>query len=442
MFRTILAIGTCLLVNGHTWAVGEFRLERMAAEDWRAEICFTEPVTAYRFERPVAGYRESSWRVADAAFELRFADGAAELWRVDENPYTCGTMLITAWEELPEKNYYAFSSFSDGGVSVYTGYFTGPALRDGKWRETALAAAYLGRQGERVIAREPGKLIEQFVYFGSQEVQETSAVIAVIDSEMPDKAREAILETVPAVNALLEDVFDFRPESPYMIFMATNIEAFDGHSIKGGALDGQIEFNLKGRGVPALIDRNPFHFPKTTAHEVIHLWQRDHWFGSLGNDHPWIHEGSADALAYEVLRKTGIYDEAAYAAAWRGTEETCKEGLQHASVHSGPENGFFDVVYSCGAVINWLVGEMLNAEDPGLGIVQFWQAMADRPAKARKGDSEASFFRTLEELGIEQSRRAALLGFLESSGPDAAGQLANLKQQRGSSEGKGDLRHQ
>jgi hypothetical protein len=397
----VLAIATGLWAASLAAADGQFRLQRVDADTWRAELCFAEPVTAYRFDRPVKGYRESSWRVTQPDFELRFGEGAAELWRLDGEPYRCGAVDITTWEELPEQNYYAFSSFSDGGVSVYTGYFTGLVQRDGIWRDAKLNAEYRGREGERVITREPNRLVEQFVYFGRQPMQETSSVIAVIDPAMPGDARDRILDTGLAVNALLEQVFGFRPESPYVIFMATNLQAFDGSSIKGGALDGQIEFNLKGRGVLALIERDPFHFPKTTAHEVIHLWQRDHWFGDLGSDQPWVHEGSADALAYEVLSRTGIYDGKEYAAAWQETENACAKGLQSASVHSGPETGYFDIVYTCGALVNLFVGEMLNPEHPGAGIIRFWQEMADWPAEDRRGASEELFFRTLEKLASQ-----------------------------------------
>lgn len=123
---------------------GEFRLQRIDAQTWRAGDCYTQPVEAIRFERPFEGLRENSWRPANCAFEQSYGEGTAELWRGEREPFECAEIELALYTERPEKNYYAFSSFSDGGMSVYTGYLTGPVLVEGEWREVAMAASYVG----------------------------------------------------------------------------------------------------------------------------------------------------------------------------------------------------------------------------------------------------------------------------------------------------------
>lgn len=393
-------------------AEGTFSLDRVAADEWRAEYCFAQPVNAMKFTRPFEGLRESSWQIGEA-FELVFEDGTAELRHRDGEDFRCATVALRTYTVLPDMNYYAFSPFSDGGVSLYTGYLIASIRVDGVWREADLDARYVGREDEQVITRDPKHLVEQFVYFGRQPVFRSDGVIAVIDPAMPDQARRGILEAIPAVNRMLAVSFGFRPASPYMIFMATELDASDGYSIKGGALEGQIEFMLKGRGVIPLVEKHPTHFPKTTAHEMIHLWQNDQWFGSLGSDQPWVHEGSAEALAFEIAHDTGIYADEKYRDAWKAMETECIGLLKKSSIHAGMDSGNSDIAYSCGALMNRLVGEAINPADPGAGIVRFWQAMAAWPEHERKLDSEKLYFMTLKKLGFAEEQREALRKFLD-----------------------------
>lgn len=410
--RSMILVSAFFLPFAAAGADGTFSLDRVAADAWHAEYCFAQPVDAVKFMRPFEGLRENSWQAAEA-FEFTFADGTAELRRHDGENFRCATITLQPYTVLPDMNYYAFSPYSDGGMSLYTGYLIASSLVDGEWQEMNLDARYAGREGEKIITRDPEHLVEQFVYFGRQSVFASEGAIAVIDPAMPDKAKRGILEAIPAVNRMLDESFGFRPASPYMIFMATDLDASDGYSIKGGALEGQIEFMLKGRGVVPLIEQHPAHFPKTMAHEMIHLWQNDHWFGMLGNDQPWVHEGSAEALAFEIARGTGVYTEEKYRDAWNATESECIASLKKSSIHAGTESGNSDIAYSCGALLNRLAGEAIDPANPGAGIVRFWQAMAAWSAHERKTDSEKLYFMTLEKLGFADTKTEALRAFLD-----------------------------
>ncbi|HEX6927748.1 MAG TPA: hypothetical protein VF267_00760, partial [Gammaproteobacteria bacterium] len=102
-----------------------------------------------------------------------------------------------------------------------------------------------------------------------------------------------------------------------------------------------------------------------------------------------------------------------YAGTWQSIENECAKALNKTSIHAAPEVGRFDAVYSCGALINRLVGEVVNPENPGEGIIEFWQAMAAWPESDRKVESEKLFFRTLEKLGFGDEQRTVLRNFLD-----------------------------
>lgn len=423
---TLLIIANLVLVSPAFAVGGSFTLERSGGDEWRARYCLERPVEAVKFERPVDDLRETHWKATDKEFSLHAEDGTAVLTRTDGEPFECGQVLARTWTHRPEKNYYAFSRFSDGGMSVYTGYFTGSALVDGKWESLALSANYLGLAHEKVITRDPDHLVEQFVYFGKQNVLESGNIRAVIDPAMPEEARQNILDTIPAVNKILAEEFAFRSSSPYLIFMATELESHSGFSSKGGALPNQVLFTLKGTQVDEYLSRNPKVFAKSAAHEIVHLWQLDRW-QSLGSDEPWVHEGGADALAYEILRRAGIYDGNEYLSAWQEVEESCVAHLREVSIHSGPESGNFDVAYQCGALLNRLIGEALNPDDPGAGIIRLWRTMSDVSGKHENDVSEALFFRTLKKLHLEAEEMATVEEFLDLKADEPAKVIAHLR---------------
>lgn len=407
---------------------GLFKLKRLTAETWSAEYCFNLPVEAVRFNRPFRDLREKAWRVNDDVFELVHLDGAAMIQRRDGKPFDCTVLKLQQYTELPEANYFAFSSFSDGGVSVYTGYLLAQVLVDGDWLDTDLKAEYIGRSGENVITREPNHLAEQFVYFGSQGYRDTDGIAAVVDSAIPPDITANITETISAVQKLLAQELQFHQKEPYMVFITADFDAFEGYSIKGGTLPNQVLFTLRGKEIISMLRKNPGYLSKLTAHEVIHLWHEEHWFGELGSDRPWIHEGSAEALAIETLRRTGLYDNTQYEQVWDSAEQECMEYLKKTSIHAAPDNNMFDAVYSCGAFVNRLLGEFLVADDPGEGIIRFWMEMAEWNASVRKMPSEKLLFRTLEKTGFSKEQRDLLFSFLTATSGQPKEMVANIRQ--------------
>lgn len=441
MIRQLLFLG-CFglagLVGGASLAdspepiASELRFERVEPDLWRAGFCFDTPVEAISFARPIKGMRASHWQSATEGLALMHEEFASQLVAENGEPFRCGAVDMRTYTRMPPKNYYAFSPFSGGGMSAYTGYLTGQVKVDGAWQDYEPRAEYKGLPGEQVIGRDLTALGHQFIYFGTEPVQRSEGAVTIIDPAVPDGARDMILAAIPQVNAELKNLFGRGPQEPYLVFMAAGeLDAFNGASQKAGTQKNQILFTLKGRDVIGFAEAHPDFYAKWTAHEVIHLWQGDTW-ATLGHDYPWVHEGSADAVAYELMRRIGQYSPERYQEVWSRVWARCAERLKTSSIHGGPANGNFDIVYQCGAVVNWLAGALINPADPGAGILAFWRAMAGStdPGEAAL-ESEELYFHVLTKLGVGHDHVSRLRAFLDETPEDGVEALRELAQDLG-----------
>ncbi len=411
--RQLFGLLACALLAQPAWAevTGRFSFERLEADVWRAKYCFNEPVDALRFERPVEGLRQTHWRPAMPEYELvHEEDGSAHIRHRDGAAFTCTAVEVDTYTEVPVKNYMAFSRFSDGGMSVYMGYFTGTVFKDDEWQGYKVSATYRGLDGERIITRDPKALDHQFVYFGKQDVVETQDAITVVDPAMPDEARGGIERSLPQAGSMLTALFQFTPREPYQVFMAAGeLASTEGSHTKGGTLKNQILFTLKGQEAAEWAVKSPDFYPTLTTHELLHLWQQEVWHEQLGNDAPWIHEGAADAIAFELMYRTGAATQEQYDAQWQKAESRCAKAIEETSVERAPEEGKFEVVYRCGALINRLIGEALSPDNPGEGIFTFWRTMAAWDADTIKTTPSAALFtRTMEKLGFDTTQVVGL----------------------------------
>jgi len=416
---------------------GQFTLTRDSDREWTASYCFDIAVNAFEFERPMSGnMRQDYWQVTNDLFELQYEDinqeSAAIIQRKDGAVFRCTSISMQTYTDLPEKNYLAFSTFSDGGVTVYTGYFSGSVKINSNWQKTELTAQYVPLTGNNILARDIHSLDPQYIYFGPQKSVERDGSITVIDPAIPSTAREMILSTMPQVNIEIGTLFGAVQSTPFIVLMAGGeLQSVSGISMKAGVQKNQVAYTLKGKGIIKIANKNPSWFAKHAAHEVIHLWQGEVW-NNLGEDHPRMHEGSADALAYEFMHRRGFYTEEQYQKVWQKAESKCTALLEKSSIHEGPSNGNFDIVYQCGAIVNRLAGALVNPSNPGQGIWTFWGRMAERQKNNQNSsESEQLFFEALSSFDVKPDKQTALQRFLERKPEDPASALGTLKQALG-----------
>jgi hypothetical protein len=431
VWRLVLAFSVAATIAAEALADvrGHMTLTRAGDSKWRADYCLDEPVEILGFGRPIRDMRRTHWRAVGDALVFSHTGETATLRRRGGGTIRCASVLMDTYTAIPQKNYMAFSVFSDGGVSVYTGYFLTSVYKDGAWHDVTMTATYQPREGEQVIARDPSTVGYQFVYFGPGRVKQRPEATFVVDPAIPPAARDGVFTALPQAIAQLELLFGYSPAEPYLVFMAAGeLETSATDHTKAGALPGQILFTMKGRGSARWALRQPLYFPAFATHEVVHVWQKTVWGDAFGADQPWVHEGAADALATELMRRAGAYSEEEYAKAWVDAENRCADHLADISVHDAAGEGVFDAVYRCGALVNHMVAQALSPGAPGDGLVRFWRAMAawDK-ATINFIPSETLYFDTMRRLGFSAAAVEALEGFLADRPEDARAAIAGVR---------------
>lgn len=414
---------------------GHFELKQTSASLWTATYNLNRTVDQIMFDRVAWAYQKEAWHIPDPDFllEYREIDGylRAVLSRKSGKLFKSFSLETAPFSELPEKGYYAFSGFSDGGMSVYTGYFDGIAIIDGQKYDLDLNASYIPLAGNSIITREKDKLVQQFVYFGPEQAIEEEISTLIIDPLMPKDIVERTKKALPLVAKTLSGIFDFKPSTSYQVFIAgADLHLKEVSSSKGGALKRQLLFTYKGEGAIRYEQKHPEHLPIFVAHEVIHLFQHDLW-PKLGVKHPWMSEGSADALAIELMLREGIISNASYVSEMKKSETGCIEGLKKTSIDKAVDNNEWRIVYGCGAVIHWLLADALEEKHQGLDLLSIWRSMALQPLDIRNQDGKVLYYQVLKSLGFTQSELDAVDRFLVMKPDDPVAALNALKTRLG-----------
>ena len=432
----LLALFICMLIAETNIAAdlsGSLSFKQSGANRWQLHYCFNSPIKEFQFSRSMTGNMHADyWDFPSDEFDFKQEeDGTHTLSRADNKPFRCFDLHVKTYTKLPEKNYLAFSEFTDGGVSVFTGYYQGVARTEeaDNWQETKLSVAYIPLEGNSVYKLPDTELGEQFVYFGPSKADEIPSGKLVVDTAIPKEVRDDLVLGIKSVNEYLQSLFSAEETPEYLIFIAGGeLLTTDGISIKGGARPDQLLFTFKGTGTLGIIEKEPRWLPTFIAHEVSHLWQHKIW-EKLGEDQPWVHEGGAENLARAVLKQSGIFTPDEYSEEMGRLERRCVRNLNKSSVYAGGETGNSKVFYNCGNVVYDTVAQTLNPKDRADGALTFWQALAAHPAEKRNAsESEKLVFETFKELGLSDTALEAIRAFLQEKHDDPEAAIETMKQ--------------
>jgi hypothetical protein len=146
----------------------ELTLTHVAAEKWRADYVFAEPVTAIELGPQVGPYRQQAWRALTPGVELAAKDGNESI--VSAKPLSQLSVEISAYDDFDMAQYAPINRFSDGGWDFYLGFLHG-ALRQGERERGMEVALHLkGLAGETVIAPvKPGEDLAGYAHFGTSK---------------------------------------------------------------------------------------------------------------------------------------------------------------------------------------------------------------------------------------------------------------------------------
>jgi len=285
----------------------ELTLTHIAADKWRADYVFAEPVTAVEWGAQVGPYRKQAWRSLTPGVEL-VAHEDNEGMR-SAAPLTRLSLEVSAYDGFTEAQYSPIDRFSDGGWDFYVGFLYGALSQGGRERTMDVALHLSGLAGETVIApSKPGTELMGYAYFGPSKPVRMGGVNVIIDPKTPAWLRETLEQTTAKVSTFYEEAFQRKLLDTPLVAVA--MVGFDGppksFNFKGGVAGGGLAYRLQG---PGLVDDHPkkrSFVARLVAHEMAHLWQANLKRGGIGEEDAWIHEGGAEAMMLVALRATGI----------------------------------------------------------------------------------------------------------------------------------------
>jgi hypothetical protein len=319
----------------------ELTLTHLAADKWRADYVFAEPITAIDLGAQPGAYRKQAWRVLTPGVELVAHDDNEGLRSA--SPLKELSVEISAYDDFAEGQYAPIDRFSDGGWDFYLGFLYGTLTQGDRKRTMDVALDLHGLPGETVIVpARPDTELSGYAYFGPHQPVRMGNVNVIIDPQAPVWLREVLDETTAKVSRFYEQAF--QRKLIHMPLVSVSVMGFDGApgsiSIKGGAVGGGIAYRLQGAGLVNDHPKKRALMARLVAHEMAHLWQANLTRGGIGGDDAWIHEGGAEAIMLEALRATGIFTGEASDQYAQDLLKECEQLKDDVTVNRG--------LYACG----------------------------------------------------------------------------------------------
>jgi hypothetical protein len=192
--------------------------------------------------------------------------------------------------------------------------------------------------------------ISLFAYVGPAEAENRGELQTLLDPEIPGWLEGSVSETIGKVGIVYEGRLGRLPRAkPFVLIAAADLDTIDGWSVKGGAVRGEmIMITLRGRALHDDSDESRDMIQKLVAHEVAHLWQTADPAGRSNGAQPWLHEGSAEALAVAALVEAGLWTEAEREEFGASMAETCARQAPDGELATAMCGGDWEAIYSCG----------------------------------------------------------------------------------------------
>lgn len=287
----------------------QIRLAHVAADTWRIDYQFDQPVTALSF-RPVGDYRKLSWKVLTPGATLS-SEAEQDLISADGQPLQQLSVEAITFDQVIPKQYVAMDRFSDGGRAVYLGFFQGELRQDGQRREMASQFTLEGLGREVVVvpssAADTTRGGTPYAYFGPRAPVPAGDASVILDPKLPGWAVETLLETTAKISTYYGSAYQQKLRQPLLLLVAVDDSDASGLSIKGGATGAQIAYRFGGAALQGDHPKKRQLVAQVVAHEMAHLWQNNVRRGGTGRETPWVHEGGAEAMALDGLLRSGVW---------------------------------------------------------------------------------------------------------------------------------------
>lgn len=328
-------------------------------EDYILEYLLDQPVKEIYFLKDNSRAR---W-ATDDKFELKTNEKYNIYAKKDGSFFETLTVKIKPFYKSKEKDYESFIIFSDGSSLIYTGYIRPKKIYGQKGLvnidNLSLNILKSKEYVYTLCAYCDGNMFnskgnhvdkDKYIYLGNIKPIEYDNFIVVKDDDISEDLNKIIIQRISALTNYYGRVTGTLLTNKYVIFI-NQFKLSSSGNYAGGVLGNQVQLTLsKGNG--DFTDPHLLSLNYLVAHELFHLWNAS-LFTHKGSS--WLHEGSADYMAYTALLDLGMISKAVYDEKIEESLNICASRLGKYSIEQADHNGDIDMIYKCGSFIHYSV---------------------------------------------------------------------------------------
>lgn len=404
---------------------------------WQVEYRLSEDVDALVFARGSGDYRDGTWRLPRGYIIERL--GATDrIRRKNGKPFDRFKATVDTFSERIPKDYTPYIRFTDGSLAMFSGQFIVGVPQSGRdddfidganndntrWAHSDSLTVDPGIfetmiVGARVVS--DAQTIElgegEYIYFGDAAALETPYLTSVMDAAAPAWLRDLLYESMAKTFEFYES--KLGPLAGGKPFMLTSFTPLEGRriSFSGGVIGSQIAIQLAlGDGIIDKPEEREF-MAQFFAHESAHLWNNGQAIVADSSE-AWLHEGSAEAMAWLALAELGIHTEATATALFEDAANKCIEQLGAGPLETAGRRGQFQAYYECGAAI--ALATHGAAGRTGGDLFTVWRPLIENSLAAAGSYGADEYFALTDTVSSDLTAAIRVLTESEVSDPKAA----------------------
>ncbi len=397
-------------------------------EGWEARYRLSAPTTRLAFLTPFGSGRRS-WQLRSLGMQLVAGENGDAIQATRGRTFKEVVLRLRSNTEQPPSQYPLNRRFTDGSELLYYGHLYARPARTSE-RPLSYTVTLRPRPDEQVVVR--GQRFAQatqwtedlqrsrgtFAYFGTLPAVESRDIIAVVDPQFPPGLRAAFDVELPRLLQYFTRQLGVALSQRPQLFISLLPEG--APQLGGDVLPGAISFEFAGTDWRDDTAEQKAAALQLIAHETAHLWNGDAFLPAQ-EDAPWMHEGGADALAWIALHDLELLSDTDLLGNLSDALNQCVgvQGLARRSLQQAAREGRYELAYSCGSVMNFLVHADLRQRG---GILKFWSTLFERSRASERRYSVDTYFAALEALS-SSTELLTTLRTLWSTGGDVRGTL-------------------
>lgn len=401
------------------------QVKPLADGKWQVDYVFETPQTVLEFPRSTGDYRRRTWRAKTGTPEIERTGGVDVL--VFDKPSLTANFEIMPYTRALRRAHTPFLELSNGEGAIFLQQFQLDAFphRD-ELKDTSNDRAFRGEPldfGVRVISEQSlildGKKYEsqveyiseegdhKYLYNGNLPFEQGESYIGIIDPMLPSHILDTFDDDLALIFEELEERWGFALAKKSTVYFAFGGAEFEGLSTSGSSIGGDtLVLHVSGKGLLEADEAVRRRILWFFAHEAAHLFQRGRGLPIGSASQAWWHEGSADAMAHDLLSFLGVDSEAFLLKTYRQRIDECGVRLEGAPLIGS----WGQTPYICGDLIAIIADSALVDHD----LYDIWNAFIDlAPTDLEDEDIDDVFLMTLADLGASPEIVEALRSLIQ-----------------------------